>query len=408
VGGQLTAFENFQNLAPQQILQMLQDLVDQLSALGAGGVFDQPIPLINKSVSDLLDLGQAFLAKIGSPSDPTQVSEGQESTAQKLADFPNQKLAPNAPPVVSVIVTQGDNRFRFSFTKSFDTNLPFSFDLGNDRGLVDLSGSGQIAVHGDATVTLTLGLSTASDPTLGLLDRVFLDTTVSQDGKPASGVQVNLTANTGYDLDGNGTADTAPVQFVASVGPFSVHVVDGRGLIRLGLGAVLRDGTTTNTGDHKLTLREIANVTSGAFNQILGGSFTGDAQAIISLDGDANGVIDTSAAGPDARVLVAGQLTNLGGFRFDLAPVKHQNPASPLTTAEFNGSSFLIFAENLDNFISKGLLNFGSLLDGLKQFITWGQNLLGIDFLDFKLPFLGVSLKDGFDFFGGTGPGSLQ
>src|SRR5262249_30147671 len=46
-----TAFDDFNNLTPDMILAALDRLITQLSNLGAGGVFHQPLPLINKSLA---------------------------------------------------------------------------------------------------------------------------------------------------------------------------------------------------------------------------------------------------------------------------------------------------------------------------------------------------------------------
>lgn len=400
IGGQLTAFESFKNLTPAQILAMLQELVDKLDDLGAGGVLNQPIPLVNKSISDLLDLGQALLEKL-QPTGTPAAATLDVATAQKLADFLNRKIAPNGPPVVSKItVTPGDIRFQFSFSKTITPIVfPFAFDLGNSKSLV--SASGQLSLQGSATITLTLGISTAANT--ALLDRVFFDTTVGANNQPASGVQINVTANAGYDLNNDGQADTAPLNFTAGVGPLQISIVNGQGLIRLNLAGGLLDGTANNSGDHRLTLQEIVtSVASGSFNQLVGGSFGGDVQAILPLDGNGDGTIDiTSANAPDARVEVAGKLTNLGNIQFNTTDPVHKNdPVQPLADTELNGTAFLIFAHNLDGLIANGFLSFNTLVQGLEQFVTWGQNLLGLNILDYKLPLVGVSLGDAFDFFG--------
>src|SRR5262249_47143052 len=144
--------------------------------------------------------------------------------------------------------------------------------------------------------TLTLGISTATDTTLGLLDRLFFDTTVNSSGVPASGVQITASANAGYDLDGDGNADTTPLNFSAGIGPLQLDIINGRGLSRMTVTGALRDGTTDNSGDHRLTFQELGTqVAAGNFDHVVGGSFTGDAQAIIPIDGNGDGVIDISS-----------------------------------------------------------------------------------------------------------------
>ncbi len=101
---------------------------------------------------------------------------------------------------------------------------------------------------------------------------------------------------------------------------------------------------------------------------------------------------------------MAGNLADLGSavVRSDPLPADdlphHTNPAIPLNPSEFVRDTFVIATHNLEGFITHGLLSFDDLLDGLEQFLDWGQSLLGIDLLDFKIPLIGVSVRDGLNF----------
>src|SRR5690606_22320228 len=70
VDGELTLFENFRNISAADIFAALQLLVDQLRAAGRGGAFDRTLPLVNRSVADLIDLGAVWTDAIGSPDSP--------------------------------------------------------------------------------------------------------------------------------------------------------------------------------------------------------------------------------------------------------------------------------------------------------------------------------------------------
>jgi autotransporter-associated beta strand protein len=426
VGDALSAFTNFNNITPEQILAALSALIDQLTALGAGGIFQQPLPLVNKSVSDLVDLGQMFLHQIGSPDDPNNVGIASVATAQKLQDFINRKLDPDptddvVPNVVTITVTPGDIRFTFTFTRGLETPLsfPFALDLGDNLGLVNFSGDGEVEVDADATFTLTLGVSTATGPGIDFLDRVFL---VTEDN--ASHVEVHATANAGYDLDGDGVQDTVPVTFQASVGPLSLTVQDARGLIDVSLGVALTDGPND---DGKLTLNEIAHPVDG-IGSLFDPTFTGTVQAILPLDGDGGGVSndpDDLPGSGDGRIELAGNVLDFiqGHIDFRADPedpdqdIPHNitNPAIPLTQEEIAAlnpsgepGDFIIVSHNLDGLISNGVLNFNSLFDGLKQFIAWGQGLLGIDLLNVKIPFVGATIGEALDFFDDPANGVLK
>ena len=60
-------FSNFNNITPQMILDALSALIEQLRALGGAGDFvDVQLPLINTSISDLVDLAEEFSHRLGS------------------------------------------------------------------------------------------------------------------------------------------------------------------------------------------------------------------------------------------------------------------------------------------------------------------------------------------------------
>src|SRR5262249_3444020 len=77
--------QNFLNITPGMTLNMRPQLVSQLSTLGGSGVDDAlhtPLPLLNKSVADLANLGAAFGDFIGTPGGQAQVQ-----TARKFQDY---------------------------------------------------------------------------------------------------------------------------------------------------------------------------------------------------------------------------------------------------------------------------------------------------------------------------------
>jgi len=70
----------------------------------------------------------------------------------------------------------------------------------------------------------------------------------------ADEVQVSASANVGYDLDDDGTADTLPFNLTLSGFGREFAIVDGRALIDLDFTADLLDG---GNADQKLTMTEV-------------------------------------------------------------------------------------------------------------------------------------------------------
>jgi autotransporter-associated beta strand protein len=403
---------DFNNITPDMVLAALDSLIDQLRKVGAGGIFDQPLPLINKSLSQLVDLGQTVLDELGLGGS-TRPKSDDIGTAQKLQDFLNSKLGAG---VVTVETQPGEIRFKFTFTKGLDFPVPFSFNVKNG---LSLTGSGTVNLHVDAGFTLTLGFRTGKN-IASFLDRIFLAATPpgATPAADASQLTINGSLNIGYDANA-----ANPLNVAASIGPLNLRIFNGRGLIRLMLAAPLLDGTKNADGtpghDGELSLQEIADAitgTSGSFSDIIPSSvtFTGDAQAFIPIDGDGGGVNSNpnNLSPHDAVVAIAGTLGNAisGNFDFGTAPPLAASPSTSLTATQVGGlPKFEVFVYNLDNFLANNFLNFNSLLDGLQQFLSWGQQLLGVNILNTKLPFLGVSLKDALNFFqGGACPPDMN
>src|SRR5262249_38087874 len=162
-------------------------------------------------LSDVVDLGQALLDKIG-PLDG--IDGAQVATAKRLQDFLNSKLGAGT---VTVTVAPTDIRFAFTYTDTFAKTFPLGFDLGGALGgLVSLNADGQLSVAASASVNLGLGITTAAGD-IPILDRVFLTADTPNE------VQVTATANVGYDLDNDGDltdpGEAAPLNFKVGVGP---------------------------------------------------------------------------------------------------------------------------------------------------------------------------------------------
>ncbi|MCO6453816.1 MAG: hypothetical protein J5I93_00735, partial [Pirellulaceae bacterium] len=421
VQGELTAFESFQTLNVQVILDMLDALGSELSKLGAGGVFDTKLPLVNRSLNDLIDLGQAFVDQFGDGGDQDL------STASNVEQFLNQKLdeAGLGGLDVAVIITTEDIRFRVTLAGSFQQSVPVSFQVGQQFGGLSLTGDGTLAVAADALLGLTFGVRTGQVPQI--LDRVFVDLAPANATDPAAQpeLSVHVSAQAGYDLNDDGRFDElegSALTFQASIGPLRFAVDEARLRIDGTLGADFQlerpDGSLAD--DQRLTLRDLRQVSVVPV-------FEATVEAIVPLDGpaDADALASPVPGGQsaaDALVLVAGRLTELVApqFHFSQSLPFHaletptadnatdNNPATPLDVSDpltadelatLDENTIVVGAFNVEQLVESTLINFGDLFANLDDLIAWGSELLGVDILNFKLPLIGRTLQDAFDFF---------
>ena len=395
-------FVNFDNITPEMILNMLSVFIDRLQALGKGGVMGQKIPVINKSLSDIMDIGQALSDKFGALGG---MQGSQVATAKLLQNWLNSKLAPVT---VQIIVNPGDIRFNFNYSKSYTTSLPISFDLQGLGSLVTLNSAGNVNVSADFTANLGLGINTTAGD-ISILDRVFLDASSPNE------IVAHASVDAGYDLNDNGntsdTGESGALNFSAGIINVPISARNVRALARVTLAGDIKDG---GNSDNKLTLKEIAdNVSAGTYGNIIGGNFSGDIQARIPLDGNNNGLVANTPGTlepSDAIVLIAGRLQNLGNIQVDTAtmPVHAGNAGGaggangiddPLTSTELDtlGGTFAINTYNLSG-LASSLLNFGDMWSGLDKLLVILQNALSNKVLQQNLPFVGTHLKDGVDF----------
>jgi hypothetical protein len=379
----VTSFLNFNNITPQMIIDMLVALVGQLQTLGAGGILNQPLPIINRSISQVLNIGQEVANRIDTRH-PELLPVASLATAQGLANFLDTHVCPDRdprdPPCVTVAVNSDDIRFTLNLTVGISQMLPIAFDVG---GLIHID-AGRLNLAGTATLHLTVGLTTSAG--FALLDRLFLGA-----GRDESYARVDATLSAGYGMTGDASA------FRVDVGP--LHVVKGRVLIHPTIRADILDGGDSPP-DGKLTFNEIVqNVTAGTWNNLLRFSFGGGIQAIIPLDVDGMDDVDLSrlpmVAAEDAVIVIAGKLENLFDNRGNLNitfvnysppmsdPVRHHNPASnPLDEAtEMDPTHFYVVAYNLENAILNRLnFDFSGLFGTLSSLNTLLRNIkAGLD-----------------------------
>ncbi|MCA9170110.1 MAG: hypothetical protein KDB23_20680, partial [Planctomycetales bacterium] len=397
IDGELTIFESFQNISAAQIFAGLQFIVDQLHEAGRGQAFDRQIPLVNRSLSDLIDLGQVWSEAIGSPESANSIA-----TAASLTTFLNGKLgtAQNPNPV-SVTIAPGEILFDLDLQRSFQHNVPLGISVGS-QGMGLLS-DGTVQLNACADLGLTLGVSTAAN--VPVAERLFIDTSQTDE------ISVRLLANAGYQSSANESCSTssAPLNVTASVGPLALNIVQARALVDVTIAADLQGN------DDKLTLGQLSDVS-------LSPRFQGSVQAIVPIDGDRSGSVNNNPAQlatGDALIELGGSFTSLADLNFainsdptttaDDLP-HNSNRSVPLTSQQLQAvgpDTIRVVTHHLTQLVESQFLNFSTLISGLEQFIEWAQGLLGADILDHKLPFIGKSLHDGLNFLESDRPGAV-
>src|SRR5262249_44839552 len=155
LGGNANNFLNFDNLTAGNVLDALKAAISQLSALGAGGPLGVKIPGINKSLGELIDIGQEYANILGNPDDTTT------KTAQAVVDYLNPRLPVGS--FVTAKVMPDAIEFSFSFTRTYAQPVPLQLNLNELGGAFSTDINGQINVSLTPTVNLTIGLLTAAD-----------------------------------------------------------------------------------------------------------------------------------------------------------------------------------------------------------------------------------------------------
>ncbi len=397
IAGDLTVLDSFTNITSEQVFAALDLLIEKLRDLGVGSALDKPIPLINRSVAELVDLGESFSKTIGKPASPNAVSN-----ALAMEAYINSKLATaNQPDVVDVTLTTTGIEFTFKFNDHVTKILPLAFSAGQSG--LSISGDGNLSVNACVGMNLTLGLS--NQPGLALANRLYVNTVNPTDASNPPELLIKLLANTGYNITSDCGGATingqGAVDFSATVGPLGLEIEDARALIDLNIGV---DLTTTNA-NKQVTVGTLLSASS------LQPTFTGSVQAIVPIDGNNDGIVAvTGQPNPaDARIEVAGRIVGLGNTSFSFAAdpsaandlPHHANPAVPLSATELAtlpAGTIKIVSHNLEGLVSNSFLNFGTLVEGLEQLIKWAEKIFDRNLLDRKVPFINKSVGDTLDF----------
>lgn len=241
---------NFSCLRVADIILMLNDLADQLSAFKAFSFLDQPLPLLNLSVSDLLDFAaQISELALGLANGDADTIETLEADLESFFGIQEDSAAAE---LIDLFVEEEDGtialKFLLNYTLAYGSVHTLALDvddilatlgegdaarllLEGVSGLVDIEGEARLEVSAGAVVHLEFGID-VTDPCNW---RFFLDDDTNLTLTAAvRGSDLNFTATIGglgilvkdgaITLDGDGQPGT-----IDDPATFAVTIIDGDG-----------------------------------------------------------------------------------------------------------------------------------------------------------------------------------
>jgi len=191
----------------QMVVGMLQNLDGSSDGSPLADVFDFKIPVIDRSIGDLVDLSGDFLDFVQNlVADPSGSLQALELQLRSLLGLP--PIVVPSDSILSFDTTDKILGFDFGFSSSANLVRPFNLDLADANlgifsQLVGLSASGNLGVQAAIDLNLKLGLDLAGS------DKSFF-------------IDVNETS-----LTASASAFGNNLEFEASLGPVGVFVVGG-------------------------------------------------------------------------------------------------------------------------------------------------------------------------------------
>lgn len=390
LSGNATGFTDFNNLTAGGVLDMLKAAVAQLSALGAGGPLALKIPGLNKSLGELIDIGQEYATILGNP------DESKTKTVQAIVDYLNPRLPMGS--FVTAKVLPDAIEFGFSFTRTFTQDVPMQLDLQSLGGAFSTDVNGTVHLTLTPTVNLTIGLLTGAD--IDVDDRVYLNTT-----RPDEFV-LSADANTGYVGGGAAVGGKASLAGVASA-----NIVQARLKANPQVTVNLND---VGGNDNRLFLSDITN-SIGSMGSLVAGTLTGLLQGVIPLRVGGTGTVTppnpTITDSSTAWVSILGKLQNLTSIDFNAAPtiaIHNTGPAGsgpggvdqPITEPDprIDPNQLRVYAYGVDALINLTNINLNilpnSMISDFPALLNTLADLLRGKVLGHELPLIGAGLRD--------------
>ncbi|MEX2149864.1 MAG: LEPR-XLL domain-containing protein [Steroidobacteraceae bacterium] len=368
--------DRFRDLSFEDIVEGLRLLVDFLRGLdGSGsagsavaGALDFELPLIDRSIADLVDIAGDFAEKLEAiEADPAGSIQRLEALLRAELGIPD-----GLPPVLSFNPGTGVLGFNFNFAKSVSLTRPFNLDIGSVlpaelsflSDVVSLSASGNLAVSAGVEFALEMGLDLTGN------DKAFFLVTDNLETMPIEGTRVTAS------LNATGTG----LEFTAGLGPFNVFVIDGSASLTAGVGLRLLNPDL----DQRLVLAAFggSGVTSdlGRLSQFVNSNsitVTGTASVNLPL-----------FVGTEDNPLPIGEQNALIVTIADL-PAFIANPGSGIS---FTLPDLSLFTNPPGLFLM--LSDPAMVIGGLDRLLLSLQNALSGDIFGVELPLIGDLLAD--------------
>jgi len=345
---------NFEHLSSTNIVDALKGIKDYLNTLSGFSFLNLKLPLIDKSVSELVDYVAKFADKVSAfEADPA-------GSLQELATALETAFG-LAPGTVTLAMDGTALRINLTFDAAYTGGtIPINLDIASLASgvpglagvskFVDVGGTGLLTVQADAALHLNLGV----DLSLPSTPKPFIyDTT-----------NLALSAKiTGSGLD-----------FSAAVGPLGIFVKNGTAVLDEDGGGASTDpaaftiGLTPDPIDHRYLLTELNT-------GIVNASLVGGVDITLPLFWPTESAPLGGPSPANNLHIVIGSLSNIAG-------------TTTITTPDIAAS-----------FASMDLLTqLGVVIDGLDLLLKTIQDALDAKVFGVSLPLVGTKLKQGAQF----------
>jgi hypothetical protein len=349
--GDLISFDNI-DFNFQTIIQALILLSDFLGQFEAFGFLDEPIPLINKSVNDLLSFAEEF----GSALDEAQANPA--GTLQFLEGKLKQAfgLPADSTAIGLSLVRDADGdviKFHLGLEEAFSESLDIDLNLA-DLGVPDfisLAGAAGLRATGSLDIDLDFGID-LDDPT-----------------------NFYLFKTTG--IDGTLTAAGDNISFRAALGPLGLFIRDGSAEVGLGFVAGLDDAifTVGEAGNERVLLTDIS--LGSDFEANLSGTLPGDELVSATLPA----YFPTESVAKGDILVGIGLQAGTAGFDISGTLPGDEFISIPDDLFDIDPSDFSL----IDNILLA--------IDGLDAFLAGLQDVLDGEVFGITLPLVGDKLS---------------
>ncbi|MBK8019188.1 MAG: LEPR-XLL domain-containing protein [Betaproteobacteria bacterium] len=342
---------NYRELGFDDIVTAFGQLVTYLGQMEGFSFLNQDLPLIDRSVTDLV----SFVSKFSDAK--TALQNGGAATIQALEQAIEQAFG-IAPSALSVVFANQSIEFTLNLSKAFSDDIALDLDLGQLAGftntdgnnlngigdLIDVGGSGALSVEAAAALNFVFGFDLATPTT----PRAY----IRDDSNLALTAKVS-----GTNLD-----------FDAALGPLGIFIRNG---------SVYLDNGSGVPASFTLSFKPVAGDryysnqwNTGALNAVLAGR--AGATLPVYFPTVTNPV---GGAGNNNIQLTIGNLANIAGTTTLTAP----NLAAEIGSID-------LFS------------NMNSFVDGIDLILATIQDALEGQVFGVNLPFVGDGLKDGVKF----------